>query len=258
MVAASYSDSALTLDERQPMTQPKPGPADSGHFGLPEPPYGPEFLAELHADALPPDVAAHVRARIVDDPAAQDTLASLDRTRALLRSLPVVEREVPPAVQAATDRTLADISADVAKQNQFSARRHRLVSMVAAAASVLIAIALGLGGWQLTHTDAPPTTPLAEPTVTFDAAEVATALTFVGETGESPFPDDAALRQCTAANGVPDSTVVVGSGETQFRSQPSIIVVFATGITGRFDVLLVGPDCTTGNPATIARTVVGA
>ena len=54
-------------------------------------------------------MAAHIRARIVDDPQAQETLASLDRTQALLRGLPIVEREVPPAVHAATDRTLARI-----------------------------------------------------------------------------------------------------------------------------------------------------
>lgn len=245
------------LDERQAMTQPNPGPADSGDFGLPEPPYSPELLAELHADALPPDVAAHVRSRIVDDTAAQDTLAFLDRTQALLRSLPVVEREVPPSVQAATDRTLADIAADVTQQNQLSVRRGRLVSMVAAAASVLIIIAVGIGVWQLTRTDDAPPPALAQPTVDFDADEVATALTFVGRADESPFPDAAALRRCTAANGIPDSTVVVGSGTTRFRAQPSIIVVLATGITGRFDVLVVGPDCATGNPATIARTVIG-
>ena len=53
----------------------------------PEPPYSEDLLADLHAGALPDDTAAHMRARIANDPAAQRVLAALDRTSESLRSL---------------------------------------------------------------------------------------------------------------------------------------------------------------------------
>ncbi|NMO02579.1 hypothetical protein HH308_15295 [Gordonia sp. TBRC 11910] len=233
------------------MTPFEPGTPSAGATGLPEPPYSPELLADLHADALEPDVAAHVRARIVDDPAAQETLASLDRTRAILRRLPVVERELPPAVRAATDRTLATIAAD---QRRRSARQRR-VRAVAVAASLLIVAAIAPTAWRVTRSD-DPATPVARPS-SVSPSEAATALSFVGRSTTAPLTMTA-LRRCTAANGVPASTPVVGSGEARIREQPSIVILLATRHAGRFDVLIVALDCDTGNPATIARSTIGA
>lgn len=236
------------------MTPPEPGTDQPGAMGLPEPPYSPELIADLHADALAPDVAAHIRARIVDDPQAQETLASLDRTQALLRGLPIVEREVPPAVHAATDRTLARIAAD---QRRPPATHQRRVRAVAIAASLLIVVAVALTAWQVTRSDDPAPT-IARPPSTLTAGEAATALSFVGRSTAAPFESMIALRRCTAANDVPASTPVVGSGETRLRQRLTIVILLATGVAGRFDVLLVRPGCDTGNPATIARSTIGA
>ncbi|MFW0789960.1 hypothetical protein [Gordonia sp. CPCC 205333] len=107
------------------MTPPVPGTTEPGSTGPPESPYPSELLADLHADALPPDIAAHISAHIAADPVAQGTLAALDRIRLVLGGLPVIEHEVPPDVQAATDRTLADIASTSRYKNVVPPARGR-------------------------------------------------------------------------------------------------------------------------------------
>ena len=72
-------------------------------------------------------------------------------------------------------------------------------------------------------------------------------------------PDDpgSRLRGCLAANGVPQSTGVVGSGSVLLDGQSRFVVLLTTGVAGRFDALVVGPDCAAGRPETISRQVIG-
>ncbi|WP_040524458.1 hypothetical protein [Gordonia effusa] len=239
------------------MTPPARGRTEPGSISPPEPPYPPELLADLHADVLPPDVATHIRARIADDPVARETLASLDRTQLLLRELPVVEHEVRPAVRAATDRTLATVAADVADRNHRVAGPHRRISLVATAASVLVVAALALSIWQITRPDA-ATPPDVGSDITLSSNETIASLALLGRVSGAPFADTRALRRCTAANGVPESTAIVGYGPVQVRQRTAVMILLATGIAGRFDVLLVGAGCDTGTPTTIARSTIGA
>jgi hypothetical protein len=36
-----------------------------------------------------------------------------------------------------------------------------------------------------------------------------------------------------------------------------VVILLGTGVAGRFLALVVGPDCDTGNPATVSRTTIG-
>ena len=73
---------------------------------LPEPPYSTRLLADLHAGALHPDVADHVRARLHTDPRAQSTLATLDAMTAALRRLRDEEMTMPAEIAERLDATI--------------------------------------------------------------------------------------------------------------------------------------------------------
>ncbi|UQE75063.1 MULTISPECIES: hypothetical protein [unclassified Gordonia (in: high G+C Gram-positive bacteria)] len=65
---------------------------------LPEPPFTGELLAEYDAGALPPELTAHITARLGDDPGARRILDALALTRADLARARVEPVDVPPAV----------------------------------------------------------------------------------------------------------------------------------------------------------------
>ncbi|MDL9936608.1 hypothetical protein QSJ18_07620 [Gordonia sp. ABSL1-1] len=222
---------------------------------LPEPPYSTELLADLHAGVLASDVAAHMRVRIAADADAQAVLAALDATQADLADSPVDIVGAPDAVHLATANTLAGLSAPSAPAER--PRRSTAWLTAAAAAAVLIIGGLGLAS-TLGHDDdtAPiPTDPSSPAAVSLDRAA---AFRVLGRTDNAPFDSAAAVRRCVAANGVSDSAVVVGSGPIAIDGESAAIILLSTGVAGRFDALVVGLDCDTGNPATITRTIVGA
>ncbi|GAC61353.1 hypothetical protein Y710_10855 [Gordonia sp. QH-12] len=72
----------------------------------PEPPYSTELLADLHADALEPEVAAHVRSRLAADPHAAQVLAALDRVQTELRERGQSAAPMPDAIAARLDSVI--------------------------------------------------------------------------------------------------------------------------------------------------------
>lgn len=256
----------------------------------PEPPYSDELLADLHAGALPDDVAAHVRRRIVNDPAAAQVLDALDRTGESLRELPLDSTPVPPEVDSRIAATLWAIRAesqqsaghqhdehagsetvtDLTEHRRRStprAPRTRTVAFILGAAAavavvvgVVAVIATGHNDDQSAGVQAQPSTS-AETThlgdADLDGVEKAAALSVLGRTTHAPFESDAALRRCTAANGIPASTPVLGSGEVTVGGSDRVVILLGTGQAGRFDALVVEPGCDTHNPATVSKTRLG-
>lgn len=294
--------------------------ADASQPGAPypEPPYPPELLADLHAGALPDDVAAHVTARLVDDPAGRDVLAALDRTAAQLHGLPVETRPVPPAVDARTRATLAALRNPPAASQpapppatghpqhaaappptappqatpprtgppnttppgtdtpvtDLARRRRRprgpLTTGLLAAAAAVVAVLAVTATLVVRNSPAPQAPSQAQPSTTapetppgagtgprLDPTSQMAALAVLGRTDGAPFGSTAALRRCTAANGIPDDTPVVGSGEITVDGARRAIILLGTGVAGRFTALVVEPECDTGNPAFVSRTVIG-
>lgn len=230
----------------------------------PMPPYPVDLLADLHADVLPERVAAHIRAHLDAD--ARRTLAALDATVADLRSAPVVEVPVPDHVLARTDATLAAIRDEVSASSPSTViplpRRRRSVwpALLTAAAAIIAVVAVGVGITSFgdnspDHLDAADTT--TTPTVeTITDADQAQLLSALGNRSPA-FATEAALRGCTQANAIPDSTEVLGSQRITVQGRNAIVVLLSTGVAGRFDALVVGLDCGPGQPSTITRTTIG-
>lgn len=270
-------------------TMTPPGP------DRPEPPFSVEFLADLHTGALSDDVAAYVVSRLDDDPHARRVLAALDRTVADLGSAPLGEVNVPQAVADRTSETLAAIRAEsasaeplkgdpvdsqpqhlapvVARQPIAPPRhgrargRRALVAALVAASIVVIAVAAV--GLIMASQRTPSTRPVqAAPSAqtrsgtvpappTLDHADRPAAVSVLGRVSGAPFGSIAALRRCTAANGVPPDTPVLGSGPVRIGGADRIVILLGTGVAGRFIALVVERGCDTGNPATLSRTTIG-
>ncbi|EGD54545.1 hypothetical protein [Gordonia neofelifaecis] len=75
-------------------------------FTPPEPPFSTELLADLHADALDPELASHVRSRLPADPRAEEVLDALDRVQQDLRGLRTPAPPMPEAVAARLDSVI--------------------------------------------------------------------------------------------------------------------------------------------------------
>lgn len=251
----------------------------------PEPPYSEDLLADLHAGALPDNTAAYMRERIVNDPAAQRVLAALDRTSESLRSLSEESKPVPPEVDSRIATTLSAIQKDslarhTAQQSSAApvdlserrrrsttrAPRTRVAALLVGAAA--IAVLVGVVTVVATRTtDEPGAGVQAQPSTSanttqldatqLDGVEKASALSVLGRTGHTPFESEAALRRCTAANGVAASTPVLGSGEITVGGSKRVVILLGTGMAGRFDALVVEQGCDTDNPATVSRTRLG-
>ncbi len=243
--------------------------AESPDF--PQPPYSVDLLIDLDAGVLEPDVAAHIRSRLADDPGAREVLAALADLRVDLHDLPVPERPVPEWVDARTQQTLARIAAEVGGGSGVTplARRRPLrsapqaVGLLSVAAAVLVAVIVGVvlvshsarTGAPSSQADRTPASSSVVPTVATPGA--AAALSVLGRTDGAPFASTAALRRCTAANGVSAATPVLGSGPVTVNGVRQVVILLATGTAGRFLALVVGPECDSGNPATISRTIIG-
>jgi hypothetical protein len=256
---------------------------DSSRF--PSPPYDPELLAEFQAGNLDAATAAHVRAHIAEDADAQATLVALARVRDELHALGDTEDvadhntdvdDAPPPdwVRARTQETLAAIAAETTphpamrrpnKRNErkwrgAGPRTYAILSAAAILIVVVVTAVIALRPSQPTDSvEARPSAPSSNlsvpaPSSTLDRAA---ALSVLGRTDGSPFPSTDALRRCTAANGIPATTPVLGSGPVTVDGTQQVVILLGTGVAGRFLALVVGPDCDTGNPATVSRTTIG-
>ncbi|MFT4042457.1 MAG: hypothetical protein QM673_04770 [Gordonia sp. (in: high G+C Gram-positive bacteria)] len=258
----------------------------------PDPPFSADLLADLHAGVLPDDIAAHVRAYLPHDRAAAEILKALDRTVDDLRSISIDQLPVPPEVVLRSQRTVAAIADETrarsihrsppdatryysstrarthgstgpARRRSTGRRSHVAVAATVSLVAAAVAITVGILTSVLprSHRDEPTVTAQqSTPTVppaTLGSAERVAALSVLGSTSAAPFGSATALRACTAANGVPSTTPVLGSGEIMVGSVSRIVILLATGVAGRFDALVVAHGCGRGNPATVSRTTIG-
>ncbi|WAC57687.1 hypothetical protein [Gordonia sp. SL306] len=248
-----------------------PGAADDPDSTVsryPQPPYSTDLLADLHADVLPPDVAEYVRSRISDDPDARAVLDALDRTTAQLRGADVPPVPVPAEVASRTRLTLDEIGAETATTPDDAVvgiaerRRRRMPARWLAAGGVAAAIvavlAITVGVLRSPASDPPlQAQPSSPPITDLAPGERVALLSVLGKNDFASFGSAQALRRCTAANGVAADTVVLGTGPVTVRGREGIVILLSTGTAGRFDALVVAPDCTAGNPARISRTLIG-
>ncbi|MCP3799493.1 hypothetical protein NLX83_09510 [Allokutzneria sp. A3M-2-11 16] len=252
------------------------------------PPWSVDLLADLHAGVLDVDVAAELRPRVERDPEARAVLAALDATTADLAALPPVTMppEVSARIEAAIQQEVRAAMANVGLQvsapgpaprgNVVSldhARRRRRKQLgwgggvLAAAAAVFGIVVMTLPG----NTTAG--TPQAQPGVTpsssapgpgdgpltlkdSDLATVPPGVTGASDLG--PLSDKAKLSACLQANGYPATTVPLGARQVTLDGKQGVLLILGDpAMVGRQRLLVVGPNCSAGNPDKLAEKTVG-
>ncbi len=237
------------------------GNRDHAPRELPEPPYSMDVIADLHAGVYPDDLADLLRPRVLADPDSMAIWNALEATTMQLRDTPAGSEPLPDFAQAKIDAALhslygTQIPEPVEPPTPIWRRRSAVLTGLAAAAAVAgIAVATTFA---LTGGPAQPPVTADGPAVTVSAPPAeATLLSALGRSDTGAFTDLAARDRCLAANGVPETTPVLGTASIDAGGDPAVVILLSTGTIGTFDALVVGSGCDTGNPATISRTTIG-
>jgi hypothetical protein len=237
-----------------------------------EPPLSVDLLADLHAGALPEVVAGQLLPRVRADPRAGSVLAALDVTRADLAQLGQAPGPAMPAnIAARLDAALAEEARARAAQGgpslapvvDLAARRRSrrigwtagLVAVAAALVGAAIVVLPGLGG----STGSPvavPTVPTAPAVSGGQLGSVALA-DALHKNNYGPLASPTQLTGCLKANGLDPNQKPVGGNQITLDGKPGTLLVLTTGELAQFRVLVVGPTCSAGDPATMANQVIG-
>ena len=223
----------------------------SSEVAVPDPPYSTDLLADLHADVLPPEVAAALWPRVRRDPDAGRVLAALDATTAALHDLGADESygaPIPADVLARLDTTFTPV-------NDLAARRRKrwligggAVTGIAAAAAVVFA---------LTAVDEPgPATPQAQFEIGRDLPADA-LLTALGQNNPGDLADPDVLASCLAANGLAPTAPILGSAPIRFDGADAVLLLTTGREPAQVRALIVGTGCSAEDPQTLADKEIG-
>jgi hypothetical protein len=250
------------------------------------PPWSVDLLADLQAGALDPQQAAELRQQVDADPEAREILAALDATQADLREFALAPAPPMPAHFAARlDAAIAAESqaraqsfvppqrsaqadggsppqqqAPVVSLAEARKRRNRKMGIgvgifAAAAAAAGIAFAALPGGGDSSGSLAIPTTgaPPAQGPLNFKSDELGKDQLEAArnQNDYGPFSDQQKRAACFEANDVVATAQPLGGKQVTVDGKPGTLFVLVSG-AGQFRLLVVGPDCGTGNPSTLA------
>jgi hypothetical protein len=237
-----------------------------------ESPLSVEILADLHAGALPDAVASGLWPRVRAAPQAGAVLAALDATKVDLAALGQAPAPAMPADFAARlDAALAEETrtratkggpafAPVVDINAARRRSRRigwtagLVAVAAALIGAAIVVLPGIGSTSGSSTAAAPTN---EPAVTSGQLGSVALADALHKSNYGPLADPTQLTGCLTANGLDPNQKPVGANQITLDGKPGTLLVLTTGQLAQFRVLVVGPTCAAGNPATLANQVIG-
>ncbi|MFE7745299.1 hypothetical protein [Nocardia sp. NPDC057455] len=227
---------------------------------VPQPPFTPELLADLHADNMTSAQREQLWPAVSRDPEAVRYLHALDKVTTELRALGRDERIVhsmpqdvaarlalfvdelePPEDAPAEDATVHELPSAWARESTAGAKVSEHVPVVldehrrgrsrwlAAAAAAIVTVA-GAGAWFSTSFDGDAPAPTAQPTTGNDdwgddltATVALSALGRHNVTGSLAGPD--ALERCVRANGL-DRTVL-GSTDIRFQGGNAVLILLS-------------------------------
>jgi hypothetical protein len=235
-----------------------------------EPWWSLDLLADLHAGALDADTARELDSRVQQDPAARKVLAALDATRADLAGMetPTIPDDVAARITAALANETPPGRAEGRVIDFADARRRRRrlgrgLGLLATAAAVvgIVVVASTAPNTVPEAAGPPPASPQARPPLALTGSQVRldrAQLTDVLHSHQySPALSDAqALQACLQANGV-NNAKPLGAREVTLDGRPAQLMILPTTTIDRFRLIVVGPDCGPGNPATISDNTFG-
>ncbi|MGV8874439.1 MAG: hypothetical protein ACOH2Q_18040 [Rhodococcus sp. (in: high G+C Gram-positive bacteria)] len=238
---------------------------------LPDAPFSPELLAELHADALPEDVSDRLWPLVRLDEESMRVLAGLDAVSTRLHEVgedPSGTLPIPPEVAQQIDRTIHAIEQSTLPTAESvvvplrSRRRHVVVGIAAAAALVVGGSVAFVAVW---HTPDEPESIAADPSpapdgsLVLDSADLDSGVAFsiIGKRDPGALSDPADLSACLAANDVDPETSVLGSSPVRVDGRNGTLLVLAGAQPAQFIALAVGNDCGDANPDVLTRRDIG-
>ncbi|HJP75442.1 MAG TPA: hypothetical protein VJ914_14305 [Pseudonocardiaceae bacterium] len=242
-----------------------------------EPPLSLDVLADLHAGAVPDDVATRLWPRVRADPAASATLTALDATRADLAGLATAPPPAMPADFAArldaaiNAEAQARATAGIAPVVDINAPRRRkrdpkqtrrlaltagLVGVAAAVIGAAIVVLPGLGSSPSTSQNAggSPSSQLSVSSGQLGSVALTQAL---HKTEYGPLSNPQQLSGCLKANGQDPNEKPIGAMQISLDGKQGTLLVLTTGVLAQYRLLVVGPACSATSAATLANQVIG-
>ena len=243
---------------------------ESPHGGQP---WSVDLLADLHADGGD-------RARLDADALA--VLHALDATQAELAELPPMR--MPDHVAARLDAALAaeaatrsgavplqpaagpmapvvDLATARRRRNRMLGISGGLITAAAVAIGILVVTVPGAstgGTPQAVPNTSIQTDPQNNGPLTLRSGDLpAAGLKAVGAHDYGPFTDEAKLSACLVANGLDGDTKPIFGRRATVDDKPAVMLLLSTGQVVRYQLLVVGADCAAGNPATMAKSIIG-
>ncbi|OZD07090.1 hypothetical protein CH275_07885 [Rhodococcus sp. 06-235-1A] len=238
---------------------------------LPEAPFSPELLAELHADALPEAVSSRLWPLVRRDEESMRILAGLDAMSARLHQVgedSTGTLSIPPDVVERIDRTIQSVEESTPQFSDpvvvplRSRRRHVVLGIAAAAALLAVGSVVFAAVWRTP--DAPESvaadpSPAPDGSLILDPADLDSGVAFsiVGKRDPGALSDPASLAACLAANDVDPATAVLGSSQVRVDGRDGTLLVLAGAQPAQFIALAVGNDCGATNPDVLTRRDIG-
>ena len=236
---------------------------------LPDAPFSPELLADLHADALPEDVSERLWPLVRLDEESMRVLAGLDAVSARLHEVgedPNGTLAIPADVARQIDRTIETVeqsSSPAGVVVPFRRRKRHAVLGIAAAAALLAVGSVAVAAvW---HTPDEPEsiaadrTPAPDSSLVLDSADLDSGLAFgiIGKRDPGALADPADLAACLQSNDVDPATTVLGSSRVRVDGRDGTLLVLAGEQPSQFIALAVGNDCGVANPDVLTRRDIG-
>lgn len=242
-----------------------------------EPPLSLDVLADLHAGALPDDVAARLWPRVRSDRAATATLSALDATRADLAGLATAPPPAMPADFAARLDAAINAESQARAAAGFapvvdidSARRRKrdpkqtrrlaltagLVGVAAAVIGAAIVVLPGLGSSPSPSQNAggAPSSQLSVGSGQLGSVALTQAL---HKSDYGPLSNPQRLSGCLKANGQDPNSKPIGAMQISLDGKQGTLLVLTTGVLAQYRLLVVGPACSATSPSTLANQVIG-
>ncbi len=252
---------------------------------VPEPPFTPELLADLHAGNVTPEQREQLWPIVSRDQEAVRYLHALDDVSAELRALGRDERIVhamPEDVAARLARFVDELEppdgatvhelppqqgsenphrADVSGSDPVDSaeRRHGRLRWFAAAAAAIVAV-VGAGVWVSATRGGDDPASTAQPTTGADDwGDDLTATVALGALGRhnvtGALAGSDALERCVRANGL-DRTIL-GSTDIRFQGGNAVLILLTGPQQPKITALVVGTGCGTGDPQRKALQDIG-
>ncbi|MFI6041995.1 hypothetical protein ACIA8C_10195 [Nocardia sp. NPDC051321] len=258
---------------------------------MPQPPFSPELLADLHADNVTPELREQLWPAVRQDGDALRFVHALDEVstelRALGRSDQVIHAmpddiaarlaefvdgfdlneepteagatiyQLPRSAAPENDEPTVVFSTPAAPISLDDRRRGRLRWFTAAAAAVAVVACASIALTVVRGNDA---TPSAQPTSnTAQLGEELNAPALLSALGRNDatglLGSQAARERCVHANGL-DRTIL-GSNNFRYQNQDAVLILLTGPRTPKITALVVGTGCTTDDPQRLTVQDIG-